>query len=90
MVDSSWVLALMLILQPEAPWKSTYQSSAEAIASAAQKHSVFDGPDGEARTAAWLVSLAYFEGSFKQDAAGDCHEKFDNGLGFSGTKIIKI
>ncbi len=83
-VDPSWVLALMLKAQPHAPWSNTYESTAEAIAKAAEMYPSFGGDDGPARTAAWLVSLGFFEGALKQDAVGDCHEKNDKGMCLPG------
>ena len=62
----------MLALQPEAPWKDTYQATAEAIDHAvAEQPSLFgDDPDGRAKTAAVLVALAWAESTFKPNAVG--------------------
>lgn len=85
-VDPSWVLSLMLQVQPKAPWLNTYKASAEAISKAAQKYPLFVGEDGERKTAALLVSLGFFEGALKPDAKGDCKEKFSNGLCKPGSR----
>lgn len=75
----AWVLALFLLAQPTAPWSATYEASADTIARAALASPVFGGADGPAKTAAMLVSLGWFEGALKPDAAGDCHERRADG-----------
>ena len=62
------VLRTMLSLQPEAPWKDTYELTSEVIAQMSQDEPLFRGDDGPMRTAAVLVSLGWFEGRFRQDA----------------------
>lgn len=69
MVDPSWVLSLMLAVQPSAPWRATYESTAEAIAWEASASPAYGD---EYRTAAVLVSLAWFESTLQPDARGDC------------------
>lgn len=64
----TWVLALMLFLQPVAPWKDSYYQTATAIAQVAQAQPVYVGDAADVRTAALLVSLAWFESRFKVDA----------------------
>lgn len=59
------VLIWMSSLQPEAPWLESYPETAQAIA---------DACDEEAeplKCAAILVSLAWFESTFRPDATGD-------------------
>ena len=68
-VSASWVLSLMLVAQPTAPWRSTYDATAEAIAAEANAAPLADGPE---RTAALLVAVAWFESALRPDAAGDC------------------
>lgn len=58
----------MLELQPSAPWRPTYDRTAEAIAKVSEDDPLFDGPDGDQRTAAALVSLAWHESRFRLDA----------------------
>lgn len=65
---ASWALAAMISLQPKAPWRSTYESTAEAIAKVSTAEPLFDD-NGPHRTAALLVSLAWHESRFKLDAA---------------------
>ena len=68
---SSWILVLMIGLQPSAPWADTYATTANAIAKAAEAEPLFAGEDGPARTAALLVATGWFESRFRPDAIGD-------------------
>jgi hypothetical protein len=67
-----WILSLMTALQPDAPWKDTYQATADAIDTAvAEQPSLFgDDHEGRAKTAAVLVALAWAESTFKPNAVG--------------------
>lgn len=69
---TTWILSLMSILQPEAPWIDTYPATASAIDKAVQEQPpLFEGdPDGRAKTAAILVALAWAESTFKPNATG--------------------
>jgi len=81
MIDPSWVLALMLRAEhaPErSPYRPTYEETAAAIAKAASALPLFSGPKGAEKTAAFLVSVAWHESNFRQDAEGD-HEKLPDG-----------
>lgn len=75
---TAWVLLAMLRVQPTAPWIDTYPSTAEAIATAATDEPLFQGEDGAKKTAAILTSVAWYEGTFKQNAEGD-HIKLADG-----------
>jgi hypothetical protein len=68
----SWILTMMLGLEPNTPWRSTYESTADAIATSSIEAPLFSGTAGAAKTASLLVSVAWFEGTFKPDAEGDC------------------
>jgi membrane-bound lytic murein transglycosylase MltF len=68
---TDWILALMFALQPEAPWTDSYLETAQAIADVSERDSLFKGDDGPRRTAALLVSLAWFESRYDQEAIGD-------------------
>lgn len=61
----------MIDAQPTAPWRSTYESTAVSIARAANANPLPFSADREERTAALLVSVAWFESAFKQNAEGD-------------------
>jgi hypothetical protein len=67
---TSWILSLMIALQPQAPWRDTYPTTASAIDQAVQEQpSLFpDDADGREKTAAILVALAWFESTFKPNA----------------------
>jgi len=68
----AWILALMLLVQPRAPWRASYEATAAAIAQVVEESEpLFQGPLGRPRTAALLVSLAWFESTLKPDAMGD-------------------
>lgn len=61
-IPVSWVVGLLTALQPAAPWQSTYEKTAEAIARAAESDPLFDVAEkGEERTATLLVALAWYE-----------------------------
>lgn len=69
---TAWLLSLMILLQPVAPWRSTFETTAQAIDKAvAQEVSLFPGAHGRERTAVLLVSLAWFESRFDTKATGD-------------------
>lgn len=67
----AWILGLMVILQPSAPWRDTYEATAHAIAAASVQSPLFAGKDGPERTAAWVVATSWFESRFQPDAVGD-------------------
>jgi soluble lytic murein transglycosylase-like protein len=68
---TSWILSLMMVLQPQAPWIDTYGATAAAIDQAvSEEASIFPDPDGRAKTAALLVALAWAESTFKPTARG--------------------
>jgi len=67
-----WVLALMLFLQPNAPWDVTYQDTARAIAQVVDEEApLFDDDAGKDRTTVLLVAVAYRESRFDPRAVGD-------------------
>lgn len=78
MLTIKWVLAMMIATQPEAPWRATYEATAEAIVAEASSRPLPFPKDAEERTAALLVSTAWFESTFKPDAEGD-HDKLPDG-----------
>ena len=68
----AWILSLMIALQPQAPWRDSYEETARAIATVVEEEpAFFKGPDGRHRTAALLVSLAWAESRFDPKAVGD-------------------
>jgi hypothetical protein len=66
-VPASWVVGLLVALEPSAPWRATYEKTAEAIARVAESEPLFDN-NGEERTAALLVAVAWYESRLKPNA----------------------
>lgn len=66
-VPVAWVVGLMVALEPQAPWRPTYEKTAEAIARVAESEPLWD-ERGEERTAALLVAIAWYESRLKPDA----------------------
>jgi hypothetical protein len=71
-----WILFVMLMLQPNAPWKDTYAETAKAIAEVSHTNPLFEGEKGEQKTAALFVSLAWYESRFNPKAIGDHGKSF--------------
>jgi hypothetical protein len=68
----AWILSLMIALQPQAPWRETYEDTAKAIATVVNEEpALFAGKDGKEKSAALLVALAWAESRFNQKAVGD-------------------
>ncbi|MFO0662430.1 MAG: transglycosylase SLT domain-containing protein [Polyangiaceae bacterium] len=68
----AWILSLMIALQPQAPWRDSYEETARAIATVVEEEPpFFRGVDAKHRTAALLVSLAWAESRFDPKAVGD-------------------
>lgn len=67
-----WILNVLLAMEPNTPWKGTYESTAEAFAKYAVQMPLFQGDEDGRKTASIFVSVAWFEGHFKPDAQGDC------------------
>lgn len=83
-VDPSWVLALMLELEPKSPFRETFDRTSTAIARASER-SPLPGQDAN-KTAAILVSVAWFESRFQPDAEGDCDKTNETGTCVKGSK----
>lgn len=66
-VPVAWVVGLMVALEPSAPWRGTYEKTAEAIARVSETEPLFEDK-GEERTAALLVSIAWYESRLKPNA----------------------
>lgn len=67
----AWILAAMVLLQPSAPWKDSYEHTAKGILEGATSEPIFRGDGGVFRTVALDVSLAWFESRFNPVALGD-------------------
>lgn len=66
-VPVAWVVGLMTALEPNAPWRPTFERTAEAIAKIAESEPLFEDRSEE-RTAALLVSVAWYESRLKPTA----------------------
>ena len=68
-VPVAWVVGLLAALEPKAPWSHTYEKTAEAIARVSESEPLFAPEEkGEERTAALLVSIAWYESRLKPNA----------------------
>jgi hypothetical protein len=68
-VPFQWVVGLMVALEPSAPWRGTYEKSAEAIARVAESEPLWGASEqGEERTASLLVAIAWYESRLKPTA----------------------
>jgi Transglycosylase SLT domain len=68
----TWILSLMIALQPQAPWRETYETTAKAIAGVVNDQApLFAGDDGREKSAALLVALSWAESRFDPKAVGD-------------------
>lgn len=67
-VSLAWVVSLLTALEPEAPWRDTYEKTAEAIVKVADSEPVYAEEHGAERTAALLVAMAWHESRLKPDA----------------------
>jgi hypothetical protein len=66
-VPVAWVVGLMVALEPQAPWRPTFEKTAEAIARVSESDPLFE-ERGEERTAALLVAIAWYESRLKHNA----------------------
>ena len=66
-----WLVAVMLALQPVAPWRGTYRDTAAAIDRAAHAAPLYLGEDGPSRTALELIAIAWHESRFQPDALAE-------------------
>lgn len=66
-VPVAWVVGLLVALEPNAPWRGSYEKTAEAIARVSESEPLFEDK-GEERTAALLVAVAWYESRLKPNA----------------------
>jgi membrane-bound lytic murein transglycosylase MltF len=59
-----WLLSLMQLLVPQAPYADTFPATAAAIDKVAHEAPLYDDDDGVVRTAVELVALAFHESHF--------------------------
>jgi membrane-bound lytic murein transglycosylase MltF len=61
---AAWILSLMQLLVPHAPYADTFPATAAAIEKVAHEAPLYDDDDGIVRTVAELVSLSFHESHF--------------------------
>jgi hypothetical protein len=59
-----WILSLMQLLVPHAPYADTFPATAAAIEKVAHEAPLYDDDDGVVRTVAELVALSFHESHF--------------------------
>lgn len=70
-VPVAWVVGLMTTLEPAAPWRATFESTATAIARASEEEPLFNDEnieESQHKTAALLVAVAWYESHLKPTA----------------------
>ncbi|MBS2013680.1 MAG: transglycosylase SLT domain-containing protein [Deltaproteobacteria bacterium] len=75
-VPATWVMSLLVALEPSTPWRATYEKTAEAIAKVAESEPLFAEEKGDQRTAALLVAIAWHESRFKPNAKSSNNQWF--------------
>jgi len=83
---SAYALAVMLAIQPNSPYKESFEKSAKAVSSASIRSPIFAGSDGVAKTVDLVISVANFESGLQPDANGDCDQTTDKGICVKGSK----
>lgn len=90
LVEAAQILALMIELEPNSPYRDTFSETAEVFAKVANEAPLFKGEDGSQRTAALFVSVAWFESRFNQKAIGDHgHSLCEFQIGISNLKALE-
>jgi membrane-bound lytic murein transglycosylase MltF len=90
-----WILSLMQLLVPHAPYADTFATTAATIEKVAHEDPLYDGDDGVVRTVAELVSLSYHESHFDPRAVDKTRTSFGltqidaSNLGTLGLKSIE-
>jgi hypothetical protein len=81
-----WILLVLQSLQPNTPYKDTYEQTARAIDDVAHESPLYDSEDGVVRTIAEVVAIGHFESSFNPRAVGD----HGNSLGFGQIGVSNL
>jgi hypothetical protein len=90
-----WILSLMQLLVPHAPYADTFPATAAAIEKVAHESPLYDGDDGVVRTVAELVSLSFHESHFDPRAVDKTGQSFGltqidlSNLGTLGLKSVE-
>jgi len=83
---AAWILSLMQLLVPHAPYADTFPQTAAAIDQVAHESPLYDDDDGIVRTAAELVSLAFHESRFDPRAV----DKEGTSLGLAQVDVSNL
>jgi membrane-bound lytic murein transglycosylase MltF len=73
---AAWILSLMQLLVPQAPYVDTFPATAAAIEKVAHEAPLYDDDDGVVRTIAELVSLSFCESHFDPRAVDKTKTSF--------------
>ena len=73
---AAWILSLMQLLVPHAPYVDTFPATAAAIEKVAHEAPLYDDDDGVVRTVAELVALSYCESHFDPRAVDKTKTSF--------------
>jgi hypothetical protein len=71
-----WILSLMQLLVPHAPYADTFPATAAAIEKVAHESPLYEDDDGIVRTVAELVSLSFHESRFDPRAVDKGKQSF--------------
>jgi hypothetical protein len=71
-----WILSLMHLLVPHAPYTDTFPTTAVAIEKVAHEDPLYEGDDGVARTVTELLSLSFHESRFDPRAVDKTKQSF--------------
>jgi hypothetical protein len=71
-----WILSLMQLLVPHAPYADTFPTTAAALEKVAHEAPLYDDDDGVVKTVAELVSLAFHESRFDPRAVDKTKQSF--------------
>ena len=71
-----WILSLMQLLVPHAPYADTFPATAAAIEKVAHESPLYDDDDGVVKTVAELVSLSFHESRFDPRAVDKTKQSY--------------
>ena len=72
----AWILSLMQLLVPHAPYADTFPATAAAIEKVAHEAPLYDDDDGVVKTVVELVSLSFHESRFDPRAVNKTKQSF--------------
>jgi membrane-bound lytic murein transglycosylase MltF len=81
-----WILGLMQLLVPNAPYADTFPATAAAIEKTAHEDPLYADDDGVVKTVAELVALAYHESKFNPRAV----DKGGTSLGLTQVDVSNL